>query len=159
MRLFWLQALGRTRVIPGNGSMPLRGVFSIEPEADLKGAIVFLETQHPSLTLNFDAPKVYLASDLSDPSVVPKVPPEVLDIYQPCTIDPKHGYTVVYEVDGPSNQSASDQLSVEMCSKGGYDQVIDPLAAAAVSGKRGIFMDEIMEAVICMYRSSTCESR
>ena len=68
-----LQALGRTKVVPNNNSQPLRGVFSIEPEADLSGATVFLETQHPGLTLNFDQPpKAYLASDLSDPAITPR---------------------------------------------------------------------------------------
>jgi hypothetical protein len=66
--------------------------------------------------------KVFLASDLSDPTVVPTIPDGVLDKYEPCTIDPKHGYTLVYEVELPTNHTGADQLSIEMCSKGGYDQ-------------------------------------
>lgn len=32
-------------------------------------------------------------------------------------------YTVVYEVELPGNVSTNDQLSIHMCSPGGYDQV------------------------------------
>ena len=34
-----------------------------------------------------------------------------------------HRYTVVYEVELPGNVSSNDQLSIHMCSPGGYDQV------------------------------------
>ncbi len=78
-----LQALGRTKLVPGNASQPLRGVFTLEPEAVLSGATVFLETQHPGLTLSFNQPpKVYVASDLSDPAITPLVPDELLDKYR-----------------------------------------------------------------------------
>ena len=42
---------------------------------------------------------------------------------RPCTIDPIHGYTLVYEVDQPVNTTAGEQLNIQMCSLGGYDQV------------------------------------
>ena len=112
-------------MVPGNASQYLRGVFSLEPEADLGGpATVFLETAHPSITLTIDTPpKAYLASDLSDPAVTPSLPNGIADIYRPCSIDPMQGYTLVYEVALPSNLSTSDQLNIDMCSLGGYDQV------------------------------------
>lgn len=61
----------------------MRGVFTLEPEAVLSGATVLLETPHPGLTLRFDQPpKVYMASDLSDPAVTPMVPDGLLDKYR-----------------------------------------------------------------------------
>ena len=119
-----MQALGRTLVVPGNGSQFLRGVFTLEPEADLAAATVFLETPHPGITLTYDQPlKAYLASDLSDPAITPSLPDGILDMYRPCTIDPIHGYSLVYEVELPHDAISDDQLNIEMCSKGGYDQV------------------------------------
>lgn len=119
-----MQALGRTLVVPGNSSQFLRGVFTLEPEADLSDTTVFLETPHPGITLTFDQPlKAYLASDLSDPAITPSLPDGILDVYRPCTIDPIHGYTLVYQVELPNNATSNDQLNIEMCSQGGYDQV------------------------------------
>ena len=114
--------LGSTRVMPSNGTENLRGVFSIEPEADLSSARVYLETGHPGMTFTNDAPKFYLASDLSNPAVTPNMP-NVTDEYSPCTIRPEHGYTVVYEVALPQGSNSSDNLNIFMCSPGGYDQV------------------------------------
>ena len=69
--------------MPGKASQPVRGVFTLEPEALLSGASVFLETPHPGLTLRFDQPpKVVVASDLSDPAVTPLVPDGILDKYR-----------------------------------------------------------------------------
>ena len=46
---------------------------------------------------------------------------------RPCTIDPKHGYSLVYEVEQPANVTGIDQLEIQLCSPGGYDQVLtDP---------------------------------
>ena len=39
------------------------------------------------------------------------------------SIESSHRYTVVYEVELPGNVSTNDQLSIHMCSPGGYDQV------------------------------------
>ena len=81
--LISVQVLGRTKLVPGNASQPLRGVFTLEPEAVLSGATVFLEAQHPGLTLSFNQPpKVYVVSDLSDPAVTPLVPDVLLDKYR-----------------------------------------------------------------------------
>ncbi|CAK0785155.1 hypothetical protein CVIRNUC_008361 [Coccomyxa viridis] len=116
-------ALGRTLVVPGNGSQFLRGVFTLEPEADLATASAFLETPHPGITLTYEqALKAYLASDLSDPAITPSLPDGILDAYRPCTIDPIHGYSLVYEVELPHDATSDDQLSIQMCSEGGYDQ-------------------------------------
>jgi hypothetical protein len=118
-----LQTLAKARVVSGNGSELIRGVFSIAPEDDLSGsAIVYVETPHPSMTLSFDTPKVYLASDLADASVVSSLPANLTDKYQPCTVIENHGYTGVWEVELPSNRS-TDTLDINMCSPGGYDQV------------------------------------
>ena len=68
---------------------------------------------------------MYLASDLSSAAVVPALPANVTDTYEPCTINPDHGYTVVYNVTLPAGgggANKSDTLSIEMCSPGGYDQ-------------------------------------
>ena len=118
-----LQVLGSTRVMPSNGTEVLRGVFSMEPEADLSSGTVYLETAHPGMTFNFQTPKFYLASDLSSKSATPNMP-NVTDTYSPCAIMPDHGYTVVYEVELPQGQNSSDTLSISMCSPGGYDQVL-----------------------------------
>ena len=126
-----MQALGRTLVVPGNGSQFLRGVFTLEPEADLAAASAFLETPHPGITLTYEQPlKAYLASDLSDPAITPSLPDGILDVYRPCTIDPIHGYSLVYEVELPHDATSDDQLSIQMCSEGGYDQVRLCLASA-----------------------------
>ena len=66
---------------------------------------------------------MYLASDLSSAAVVPTLPANVTDKYEPCTINPDHGYTVVYNVTLPAGATNNDTLSIEMCSPGGYDQV------------------------------------
>ena len=121
MRVLCLQMLGSTRVMPNNGTENLRGVFSIEPEADLSNARIYLETGHPGMTFSNGAPKFYLASDLSSPAVTPTLP-NVTDEYSPCTIRPEHGYTAVYEVELPQGNT-SDSLNIFMCSPGGYDQV------------------------------------
>ena len=96
----FLQALGRTNVVPGNGSQYLRGVFTLEPEAVLSGpATVFLEAQHPSITLNFDQPpKAFLASDLSNAAITPNITDGLLDKYRPCSIDPLHGYVFISDL-------------------------------------------------------------
>ena len=65
---------------------------------------------------------MYLASSLANTSAVSSIPAEALDEYQPCVIEPDHGYTVVYNVTLPPG-SKNDTLSIEMCSPGGYDQV------------------------------------
>ena len=117
-----LQVLGMTRVQPNNGTENLRGVFSFEPEADLSSATVYLETAHPGMSFDFPTPKFYLASDLSSKAVVPNMP-NVTDTYSPCAIMPDHGYTVVYEVELPQGSNSSDNLNIQMCSPGGYDQV------------------------------------
>ena len=121
-----LQVLGRTRVMPSNGTETLRGVFSIEPEADLSSATVYLETAHPGFTFDFQTPKFHLASDLSSKSMVPNLP-NVTDDYSPCAIMPDHGYTVVYSVELPQGSNSSDNLNIFMCSPGGYDQVWPPV--------------------------------
>ena len=118
------QVLGRARVVPGNGSEVLRGVFQLYPEDDISGsATLYVETPHPGMTLSFDTPKVYLASDLSDKTVVSSLPTNVTDVYSPCTVIDDHGYSGVWEVELPSGNGNSDTLDVEMCSPGGYDQV------------------------------------
>lgn len=117
-----LQVLGSTRVMPSNGTEVLRGVFSMEPEADLSSGTVYLETAHPGMTFDFQTPKFYLASDLSSKSVTPNMP-NVTDTYSPCAIMPEHGYTVVYEVELPQGSNSSVNLNIFMCSPGGYDQV------------------------------------
>ena len=66
--------------------------------------------------------QVYLASSLANATAVSTIPAEVLDTYEPCVIEPDHGYTLVYNVTLPAG-SKNDTLSVEMCSPGGYDQV------------------------------------
>ena len=108
--------------MPNNGTELLRGVFSFEPEANLTSGTIFLETAHPGMTFDFQAPKFYLGSDLSSKSVVPSMP-NVTDTYSPCAIMPDHGFTVVYEVELPAGQNSSDNLFIQMCSPGGYDQV------------------------------------
>ena len=56
---------------------------------------------------------------------------------RPCTIDPKHGYTLVYEVDQPVNATGDEQLNIQMCSLGGYDQVCsDPTCEAGLMSRR-----------------------
>jgi hypothetical protein len=118
-----MQSLGKARVVPGNGTEMLRGVFSLAPEDDLTGsAVVYAETAHPGMTISFDTPKVYLASDLSNKNVVATLPANLTDPYEPCTVIADHGYTGVWEVELDSN-STSDTLNIEMCSPGGYDQV------------------------------------
>lgn len=118
-----LQTLGSVRAMPDNGTALLRGVFSLEPEADLSSASIYLETAHPGMTFpDFTAPKFYLATDLSSKAVVPNMP-NVTDEYSPCAIMPDHGYTVVYEVELPAGSNSSDNLNIFMCSPGGYDQV------------------------------------
>ena len=117
-----LQVLGSTRVMPSNGTELLRGVFSMEPEADLSSGTVYLETAHPGMTFDYQTPKFYLARDLSSKSVTPSMP-NVTDTYSPCAIMPEHGYTVVYEVELPQGSNSSDNLNIFMCSPGGYDQV------------------------------------
>ncbi len=119
-----LQVLGRARVVPGNGTVMLRGVFMLGGEDDLSGsATVYVETPHPSMTLSMDTPKVYLASDLSDKTVVSSMPTNLTDVYSPCTVIDDHGYSGVWEVELPSTNGNSDTLDIEMCSPGGYDQV------------------------------------
>ena len=109
--------------MPGNGTLMLRGVFSLAAEDDLTGsAIVYAETAHPGMTISFDTPKVYLASDLSSKNVVATLPANLTDPYVPCTVIKDHGYTGVWEVELDNNRS-SDTLNIEMCSPGGYDQV------------------------------------
>ncbi|CAL8463261.1 g2795 [Coccomyxa elongata] len=116
--------LGRARVVPGNGTEMLRGVFSLGAEDDLSGsAVVYAETAHPGMTLSLDTPKVYLASDLSNPNVVATLPANLTDPYEPCTVIKDHGYTGVWEVELDNNRS-SDTLNIEMCSPGGYDQAL-----------------------------------
>ena len=66
---------------------------------------------------------MYLASDLSNAAVVPTLPVNLTDAYEPCTVNPDHGYTVVYNVTLPAGATKNDTLSIEMCSPGGYDQV------------------------------------
>ena len=66
---------------------------------------------------------MYLASDLSSAAVVPTLPANITDKYEPCTINPDHSYTVVYNVTLPAGSNKSDSLHIEMCSPGGYDQV------------------------------------
>ena len=97
LEAIFLQALGRTKVVPGKGSQYLRGVFTLEPEAVLSGpATIFLETQHPSIALNFDQPpKAFLASDLSNAAITPNITDGLLDKYRPCSIDPLHGYVFI----------------------------------------------------------------
>ena len=101
------QALGRTKLVPGKASQPVRGVFSLEPEAVLSGATVFLETPHAGLTLRFDQPpKVYLASDLSDPAVTPLVPDGILDSYRWYHVRPEKallGCNTVLHLPSPCN--------------------------------------------------------
>ena len=121
-----LQVLGFTRVMPNNGTEVLRGVFSMEPEADLSSGTVYLETAHPGMSFDFQTPKFYSASDLSSKSTTPNMP-NVTDTYSPCAIMPDHGYTVVYEVELPQGQNNSDNLNIFMCSPGGYDQVCPAL--------------------------------
>ncbi|KAK9917541.1 hypothetical protein WJX75_005540 [Coccomyxa subellipsoidea] len=117
-------SLGKARVVPGNGTEMLRGVFSLAPEDDLTGsAVVYAETAHPGMTISFDTPKVCLASDLSNKNVVATLPANLTDPYEPCTVIADHGYTGVWEVELDSN-STSDTLNIEMCSPGGYDQVL-----------------------------------
>lgn len=118
-----MQVLGKARVVPGNGTEMLRGVFSLGAEDDLTGsAVVYAETAHPGMTVSFDTPKVYLASDLSSKDVVATLPANLTDAYEPCTVTADHGYTGVWEVELDGN-TTSDTLNIEMCSPGGYDQV------------------------------------
>ena len=74
----------------------------------------------PSI-LSTRGPKVLLFYLLTD-HALRSLPDGVADKYRPCAIDPKHGYTLVYEVELPANTS-SDQLNIQLCSPGGYDQV------------------------------------
>ncbi len=47
------------RVVPGNGTQMLRGVFMLGSEDDVSGsATVYVETPHPGMTLTMDTPKV-----------------------------------------------------------------------------------------------------
>lgn len=153
-----LQVLGRARVVPGNGTVMLRGVFMLGGEDDLSGsATVYVETPHPSMTLSMDTPKVYLASDLSDKSVVSSLPANLSDVYSPCTVIDDHGYSGVWEVELPGNSSGgSDTLNIEMCSPGGYDQVRRRLACclspaclfAKSSGK------QVQKSLLSLYGSA-----
>ena len=155
--------LGRTLVVPGNGSQFLRGVFTLEPEADLATASAFLETPHPGITLTYEqALKAYLASDLSDPAITPSLPDGILDAYRPCTIDPIHGYSLVYEVELPHDATSDDQLSIQMCSEGGYDQVRLCLASAhwprlpkGLVFDRPVMCNDVVHACI-VYKCRAC---
>ena len=113
------------QVVAGaNGWTPLRGVFMLKDIDDLKGAVIFADAPHPGLTVTLDKPLFYGAANLSSSTVVPTLPANITDVYQPCSLPPDHGHTAVYAVTLPAGRN--DVLSAELCSHGGYDQARRP---------------------------------
>ena len=111
-------------VANANGWTPLRGVFMLKDIDDLKGAVIFADAPHPGLTVTLDKPLFYGAANLSSAAVVPTLPANITDVYQPCSLPPDHGHTAVYAVTLPAGRN--DVLSAELCSHGGYDQARRP---------------------------------
>ena len=109
-------------VANADGWTPLRGVFTLKAADDLKGAVIFADTAHPGLTVTLDKPLFYGAANLSSPAVVPTLPENITDVYQPCSVHPDHGHTIVYAI----QLNRSDTLLAELCSHGGYDQARRP---------------------------------
>lgn len=132
------QVIAMGQVVAGaNGWTPLRGVFMLKDIDDLKGAVIFADAPHPGLTVTLDKPLFYGAANLSSAAVVPTLPANITDVYQPCSLPPDHGHTAVYAVQLPAGRS--DVLSVELCSHGGYDQArrLPLQTCSSVLGFRG----------------------
>jgi hypothetical protein len=102
------------------GWTPLRGVFMLKDVDDLTGAVIYADTPHPGLTVTLDKPLFYGAANLSSPAVVPSLPANITDVYQPCALHPDHGHTAVIAV----QVNRTDTLLAELCSHGGYDQIL-----------------------------------
>eukprot|EP00884_Botryococcus_braunii_P022962 jgi/Botrbrau1/934/Bobra.0167s0045.1 len=113
------KVLAKGLIVPNTGFMMVKGVVDF-PDDIGENARVYAEIPVPNLAVTLDRFAVY---DPTSISALATLPANITDVYQPCVLHPDLAPSAVYEVSLPPN-TTSDTLSIELCSPGGYDQVL-----------------------------------